>query len=52
MPSKSGRIFLVGETSAPMDPSLEDIFNTLNSRIRSTDVCKSLETRLMPIVEI
>ena len=33
MPTRSGRTFSVGETSAPMDPSIHDTLNTLIDKI-------------------
>ena len=37
MPIRSGRIFSVGETSAPMDPSIHDTLNTILNKIEKID---------------
>ena len=37
MPTRSGRIFSVGETLAPIDPSIQDILNTLIDKIEKKD---------------
>jgi len=58
MPTRSGRTFSVGETSAPMNPSIHDILNTLIDKIEKMDQqlqevrdqvdvnCRDLATRL------
>ena len=58
MPSKSGRTFSVGETSASIEPTLKDTANTLIARMDQMDWrpqefrdqadanCKDLATRL------
>ena len=37
MPTRSGRTFSVGETSAPMDPSIHDTLNTILQKIENMD---------------
>ena len=37
MPTRSGRTFSIGETSAPMDPSIHDTLNTILQKIESMD---------------
>ena len=58
MSTRSYRIFPVGETSAPMDPSFQDTINTLIDKMEEMDQqlqevrdqvdvnCKNLATRL------
>ena len=37
MPTRSGKTFSVGETSAPMDPSIQDTLNILINKIEKMD---------------
>ena len=37
MPTRSGKTFSVGETSAPMDPNIQDTLNTLIDKIEKID---------------
>jgi len=37
MPTRSGRIFSEGETSASMDPNLQDTLNILIDRMEQMD---------------
>ena len=37
MPPRSDRTFSIGETSAPMDPSIHDTLNTLIDKIEKMD---------------
>ena len=37
MPTRSGRIFSVEETSAPMDPNFQDTVNTIIDKMRKMD---------------
>jgi len=37
MATKNGRTFSVGETSAPMDPNIQDTLNTLIDKIEKMD---------------
>jgi len=37
MPSRSGTTFSVGETSAPMDPNIQDTLNTIIDKIKKMD---------------
>ena len=58
MPTRSGRTFSVGETSAPIDPNIQDTLNTLIDKIEKMDQqlqkvrdqvdvnCRDLATRL------
>jgi len=58
MPTRSGRTFSVGESSASMDPSIQDTLNTLIDKIEKMEQqlqevrdqfdvnCRDLATRL------
>ena len=58
MPTRSGRTFSVGETSAPMDPNIHDTLNTILNKIEKMDQqlqevrdqvdvnCRDLATRI------
>jgi len=37
MPSRSVRTFSIGETSAPMNPNIQDILNTIIDKIEKMD---------------
>jgi len=59
MPTRSGRTFSVGETSTPMNPSIQNTLNTLIDKIEKMDQqvqevrdqvdvnCRDLTTRLI-----
>ena len=37
MPGRSGRTFSIGETSAPMDPNLQDTLKTIIDKMEKMD---------------
>jgi len=37
MPTRSGKIFSVGETSTPIDPNIHDILNIILNKIEKMD---------------
>jgi len=53
MPTRSGRTFSVGETSAPMNPIIHDTLNIILNKIEKMNRhLQEVGIRLMSIVEI